>query len=173
MTTQTSEISSAVLSRSAELFWSNFVFGHFSHWKRRQRSSYCNHCNFCISSAGTKFMRMTSLLPLGPNCITYGTLRLVRLGPVITLVPYYTIMPLIDERKERTFILHTRYGRDNHSLPNASGHRGKTEHNYLFYRWKQIDIAPPLTKTLTRLQNISHKLLVLRICLIRVLPTNY
>lgn len=49
-------------------------------------------------------MRMTSLLPLGPNCITYGTLRLVRLGPVITLVPYYTIMPLIDERMGEAII---------------------------------------------------------------------
>lgn len=52
-------------------------------------------------------MRMTSLLPLGPNCITYGTLRVVRLGPVITLVPYYTIIQLIQTREKNENLFFT------------------------------------------------------------------
>ena len=36
---------------------------------------------------GPNLLQMKPLLPLVPNCITYGTLRLLRLGSVITLVP--------------------------------------------------------------------------------------
>lgn len=78
-------------------------------------------------------MRMTSLLPLGPNCITYGTLRLVRFGLVITPVPYYTIMQLIWTREKNEHLFFT-LGMGEAIISNASGHRGKTEHNYLFYR---------------------------------------